>query len=204
MNRLSQDKIDALFDCFRASMGVRATARATGVVRNTVAKYLQLFEADAANEQVLCLCGKPRHRGWCHAQEQASRTEANCECGKPLRHRGWCRVRYARSPGRQAFMRRWHAPKAPVDAPQLPIVASAPSIVAPPEPARPVEHIPVPTFTAEEKKALQTRRYHMQRRGRAAKSSIEDLRALVAASNAPIQRLPAGAHTGWKPSWMGE
>jgi hypothetical protein len=107
MNSLAPAKIKQLFDCFGRSCGVRATAREARVSRNTAQAYLRLFERNRG-VAIVCLCGKPRHRGWCAAQESATPVEALCGCGKPLRHRGWCRVRYARSPGRQAFMRRWH------------------------------------------------------------------------------------------------
>jgi len=39
--------------------------------------------------------------------------EPVCGCGQPTTHRGWCSVRFARSPARQSFMRRWHQTKEP-------------------------------------------------------------------------------------------
>jgi hypothetical protein len=107
LNQINQDRVDALFDCFRQSMGVRAAARYVGVARNTASHYLKQFEANKSLS-VSCLCGKPRHRGWCKAQENAERTEAFCGCGRSLRHRGWCSIRVGRSIERQRLIRRWH------------------------------------------------------------------------------------------------
>jgi hypothetical protein len=211
MNRLDQKTSELVFECFRASIGIRATARKLGIARGTATKYLRLFEA-GEQTAVLCACGKPRHTGWCKAQENAERVEALCGCGQPIRHRGWCRVRLARSPERQAFLRsRWGklvnktvSPPPPLPVPQIVprTVPPAPPIVIAPPPDPRIVQTAVPTFTEAEKKSLAKRRYFIQRRARSSKSSIEDLRAIVAASDAPIQKLPVGAHTGWRPSWL--
>lgn len=179
MRVISQTKIDHLFACFRASMGIRASARMVGCSKNTTRNYLRLFESTHRID-VLCACGKPRHRGWCKAQEQLTRTEAMCGCGKPLRHRGWCRIRFARSPQRQAIVRRWH-PK-----PQRAIVVLAAN----------------PTFTEAERQDIERRRLRVMMAGKTKRASIDDLLAAVAKSDAPIRRLPSGAHIGWRPSWM--
>lgn len=34
--------------------------------------------------------------------------DTNCPCGKPIRHPGFCFLRFARQPGRQAWMGKWH------------------------------------------------------------------------------------------------
>lgn len=62
---------------FEAGNGIRATAKAVGLHRDTVAKYYHLGE------------------------------KKRCPCGKPMTHRGWCSSRVARSPGRQKFLARF-------------------------------------------------------------------------------------------------
>lgn len=62
---------------FEAGNGIRATARAVGLHRDTVAKYYHLGE------------------------------KKSCPCGKPMTHKGWCASRIARSPGRQKFLARF-------------------------------------------------------------------------------------------------
>lgn len=64
-------QMQSLFD---AGNGIRATARATGLHRDTVAKYYHLGD------------------------------KKKCPCGRPMTHRGWCASRVARSPGRQRFL----------------------------------------------------------------------------------------------------
>lgn len=177
MNRLDQTKIDEAFSCFRACLGVNATARKLGIAKNTAAKYLRLYEAGAV-ACVLCACGKPRHRGWCKAQELRERVESFCECGKPLRHRGWCKVRYARSPARQAVMRRLHG--------QQPIIYCE----------------PLPALSREQKKVAAVTRAAVIRRSRRSKDTVADLTDIIAAYKGPIKKYPAGAHSGWRPSWL--
>lgn len=62
---------------FEAGNGIRATAKAVGLHRDTVAKYYHLGE------------------------------KKRCPCGKLMTHRGWCSSRVARSPGRQKFLARF-------------------------------------------------------------------------------------------------
>jgi hypothetical protein len=110
MNRLSEERMEQLFACFRTSMTARAAARSVGTSKDTANRYLRLMEHTEQTSS-LCACGKPRHVGWCRAQENAERVETLCACGKSIRHRGWCSVRFERSPARQRFMLRWHPPK---------------------------------------------------------------------------------------------
>jgi hypothetical protein len=58
-------------------------------------------------------------------------------------------------------------------------------------------------FTADEKTALEIKRRHLLNRARRMPATDADLKAAIAASTVPIQRLPVGAHRGWKPSWFG-
>jgi hypothetical protein len=67
-----------------------------------------------------------------------------------------------------------------------------------------IVNIPIPSFTAEERKVLAISRAAVQRRGRQQKSTTGDLRALIEAFTGPIKKLPAGASADWKPSWMKE
>jgi hypothetical protein len=151
MNRLSRDKIDQLFACFRTSMTARAAARLVGTSKDTANRYLRLMER-TEQTSVLCLCGKPRHVGWCKAQENAEMVEAICACGKSIRHRGWCSVRFSRSLARQRFMLRWHPPK--VDTPGAhdtrETLPSPP--IAPPMPA--VRFVTMSPAIPREKQAL--------------------------------------------------
>lgn len=41
------------------------------------------------------------------ALDELQGIEIKCGCGDDARHQGWCRVRLARSPKRQVFLRRW-------------------------------------------------------------------------------------------------
>lgn len=66
---------------FEAGNGIRATAKAVGLHRDTVAKYYHLGE------------------------------KKRCPCGKPMTHKGWCSSRVARSPGRQTFLARFSTVK---------------------------------------------------------------------------------------------
>jgi hypothetical protein len=49
--------------------------------------------------------------------------------------------------------------------------------------------------------ALQKRRMGIQRRGRRMGGSVEQLQAIAAGSKVKVTKLPAGTHSGWKPSW---
>lgn len=79
MNVLPQHKIDLIERLTRNGGTVREVSRLAGVNRNTVKRYRDKY-AD----------------------------ECVCPCGKPLKHRAWCSHRFAKSPARQEFMRRWH------------------------------------------------------------------------------------------------
>ena len=192
MNRVAPETIDLLFESFRASMGVNAAARRTGCAKNTVAKYLRLFEA-WEQTTVHCLCGKPRHVGWCKAQENAERVEAFCGCGKPLRHRGWCSIRFARSPARQAVMARLHG---------RPVLARPPKLARPPE--RPIVAYRMPELDDRQRRELATARMRKLKVAKRKPISRAELQSLIANAYLPIKRLRPGAHLGYRPSWLGE
>lgn len=67
---------------------VRGVANAVGCAKNTVLRYRAVIQAAEL------LGDKSVHL-------------PTCECGQPAGHRGWCAVRYAKSPKRQEFIRRW-------------------------------------------------------------------------------------------------
>lgn len=62
--------------------------------------------------------------------------------------------------------------------------------------------MPVRLDAEKRRIALEVTRRHQ--RGRRAKMSKHEMRALVAASDVPVKRLAIGAHAGWLPSWLDE
>jgi hypothetical protein len=81
--------------------------------------------------------------------------------------------------------------------------APRPVPVAPRNPPVPAGVV-LPVLTTKEKKEAAMRRGQLQRRARGRpKLSIEELRAVVAASDVPVTKLKPGAHAGWTPTWLG-
>lgn len=83
---ISRAKLRELRELFRAGQSARESMESSGLADMTVRKYFGWFE----------LLYGPRM----------------CACGQPMKHRGWCSVRYAKSPKRQEFMKKWHKKKA--------------------------------------------------------------------------------------------
>lgn len=74
--------LDRAKECLLTGKGNRNVARLMGMKPQTVARLRKAVEIE---------------RG----------ATILCACGRPATHRGWCRVRYAASPARQAFIKRW-------------------------------------------------------------------------------------------------
>lgn len=78
------------------------------VVRPEVAAEIAaLFVAGYSIREVCRRTGRARNT----VQRYRPESVTLCVCGKSSKHRGWCAWRYARSPRRQAVMRRMHAPR---------------------------------------------------------------------------------------------
>lgn len=80
--------------------------------------------------------------------------------------------------------------------------AKAVAVPPPAEHARAVVDGVIPELTHTERRALSFQRYHARMRGKKNPASIDDLRAIVRASDKPVHKFSAGAHAGWKPSWF--
>jgi hypothetical protein len=88
VNRLPEKALEDIRSLASRGLGVRAIARATGIDKATVGKYIKK-EAMAIGA---------------------------CECGAPGNHPAWCRFRYAKSMARQAYQasrRGMHIPLPP-------------------------------------------------------------------------------------------
>lgn len=72
---------------------VRSIAKKAGISRGTAAKMKREFLEEAASPEF--------------------NLPVLCQCGKQSDHRGWCSWRYAKSPARQATMKRLHALQRP-------------------------------------------------------------------------------------------
>jgi transposase-like protein len=82
---LPKARIVALVKCYRAGNTARHATRVLGLASNTVrTAYRKLRERLGP---------------------------VKCACGQEAGHRGWCKVRFQKSPKRQAFMKRWDPPK---------------------------------------------------------------------------------------------
>lgn len=79
-NNLKPEVVARIDELTRQSVTLRGIQAATGAHKDTIVRHQKLLGLD----------------------------KLNCACGRSLRHRGFCSVRYARSAGRQEFMRRWH------------------------------------------------------------------------------------------------
>lgn len=83
-NFLKPAKVALIIGSLSAGQSIRVTAKIAGCDKHTVQRYCKML-----------LAANPNARGM-------------CACGKPNSHKEWCKVRYAKSPARQAFMKRWN------------------------------------------------------------------------------------------------
>ena len=78
-HRLDQDKLNHIVKLLQSGESIRHTAELAKANVHTVRRIHREFEIAVA-----------------------------CPCGEPANHQGWCKVRLARSPARQEFLRQWH------------------------------------------------------------------------------------------------
>lgn len=80
MNVLKPYVVEQIEILTRKGVSMRGIARELGLAKGTATRY----------------------------QRSLGLNNLTCLCGKPINHKYWCKVRFARSPARQAFMERWH------------------------------------------------------------------------------------------------
>lgn len=82
MNRLEPAIVAAIESRVRRGWSERAIARDLEIAKGTVTRYKRMILASMVVTVI-------------------------CPCGKKAFHRGWCSARYAQSPRRKQFMRKW-------------------------------------------------------------------------------------------------
>jgi len=85
MNRLKPEKLREIQMAYWDGKSLRETAREYRVAKKTVQDIFRAERKESLGFRVPCICGQT--------------------CG----HKGWCSYRFARSPKRQAVMKRLHA-----------------------------------------------------------------------------------------------